>query len=99
MHEERVINLATVPEASDVDFTQTAPGSWLIAKVPWSEAENKVSAINADAYLAQHLEIPPGSACLLVERETWLRSNRLTQVRQAFPGDAYHLIARFKPSR
>lgn len=98
VYEERLINLLTVPEADHVDFSQTAPGRWLIENVPWSDGENIVSAVNAAPEIATHLGLATGSACLVVERDTWANGNHVTHVRQFFPGDCYRLSSRFRPS-
>lgn len=97
--EERLIGLAAVPEAAKVDFHDTSPGAWLLGHVPWTEAEHRISAVNADAEIAALLAVEAGAACLAVERRTWRGGERITYVRNIFPGDAYDLIARFGPSR
>lgn len=96
--EERLISLAAVPEAENASFTSQPPGSWLLQHVPWTEAEHRFSAINADARLAGLLDVSEGVACLCVERRTWRGDATITFVRQTFLGDAYHLVARFGPA-
>ncbi len=98
VYEERLINLRVVPEADHVDFSLIAPGRWLIEYVPWSDAENKVTAINADADIALRLAISTGDSCVVVERDTWTNGNHVTHVRQFIRGDCYQLSSRFKPS-
>ena len=95
--EERLINLATVPEAEAVDFAGTAPGSWLLGHVPWTEAEHRISAANVARPVAALLAIEPTAACLVLERRTWRGEDRITHVRLVFPGEAYDLVARFSP--
>jgi GntR family histidine utilization transcriptional repressor len=95
--EERLINLETVPEARDVDFAATAPGSWLLGHVPWTEAEHRISASHPSKAAAGLLSVEPTAACLVMERGTWRGSDRITHVRLTFPGDAYDLVARFAP--
>jgi GntR family histidine utilization transcriptional repressor len=95
--EERLISLATVPEASDMDFSQEPPGSWLLSHVPWTEAEHRIRAINAGDDVAGLLEVAPNSACLTLERRTWRGREHITHVRQVFPGTGFDLVARFAP--
>jgi GntR family histidine utilization transcriptional repressor len=97
--EERLINLETVPEAEAVDFERTAPGSWLLGHVPWTEAEHRISAANVARPVAALLGIGATAACLVLERRTWRGEDRITHVRLVFPGEAYDLIARFSPQR
>ncbi len=96
-HEHRVINLKAVPEAAEVDFATISPGSWLLKQVPWSEGENRISAIAVHREQARLLELPEGSACLKVERETRRRGRVITTVQQVFDGAHYSLVARFRP--
>ena len=97
--EDRLISLAAVPEAADADFMAEPPGAWLLHHVPWTEAENRISAVGADAAAAELLALDPGTALLAVERRTWRAGEPVTWVRQLFPGEAYDLVARFGPAR
>lgn len=96
--EDRLINLDAVPQAEAVDFTVEPLGTWLIAHVPWTEAEHHISAISADAAVAGALEIAIGTACLVIQRRTWRSSRTVTAVRLVYPGAAHHLVARFQRS-
>lgn len=96
--EERLINLAAVPEAEGVDFSQVPPGSWLLSHVPWTEAEHRIAAIQAGADGAA-LGLAADAACLLLDRRTWRQTKTtpapVTAVRQLFPGTMFDLVARF----
>ena len=96
--EERLINLANVPEAATADFARTPPGQWLVRQVPWSTAEHRIRAVSASAAMAAMLGIPKGAACLVVERRTWSGLGPITQVRLTYPGDSHELVAHFTPS-
>ena len=95
--EERLISLLAVPEAAAASFVSKPPGSWLLDHVPWSEAEHRFSAVNAERRVAELLATTEGAACLCVERRTWRADATITFVRQTFLGSAYHLVARFSP--
>lgn len=95
--ERRLINPAVVPEMLEVDFSTMAPGSWLLQHVSWTRGEHRISAVAATAAEASLLEVPTGTACLVIDRQTWLGEQPITWVRQMFLGDAYDLIARFSP--
>lgn len=97
-HERRIISLEEVPEAEQVDFTGQAPGSWLLKHVPWTQARNRVSAINPAPATARLLKIPSAAACLQIERLTWRMNRPVTAVIQTFPGDRYDLVGQFTPS-
>ena len=95
--EERLINLTATPEAAEANFTDVAPGSWLLAKAPWTRAEHRIRARPADFRRAALLSIPPGTACLAIDRRTWSGDAAITYVRLTYPGEAHELIARFSP--
>ena len=97
--EHRIISTAGVPEALSADFTGQAPGSWLLAHVPWSDARHRISAVSADAATARRLSTPKGHACLQLERWTWRAGQGVTFARQTYPGDAYDLAAEFTAGR
>ncbi len=95
--EERLISLTAVPEAATEDFAATPPGTWLVQRVPWTNAEHRISASGADAGTAAALGIAEGRPCLVVERRTWSADQPVTFVRLTYPGEANQLVARFKP--
>ncbi len=92
--EYRLINLSEVPAAREVDFRLESPGRWLLGHVPWTDAEHRITAIAASAEIAKSLRLPPAAPCLSIERWTWRTAERLTYVRQVYPGD-HALTARF----
>lgn len=97
--ERRLVSLDAVPDAGGVDFDAEPPGGWLLRSAPWTAAENRISAIAADADVAHALGLDVGAPCLEVERHTWREDRGVTRVWQTFPGSAYHLVARFEPGR
>ena len=96
--EDRLINVQAVPDALKQDFSTTPPNTWLVGHVPWTEAEHRITACNADKRVAADLGIDPGAACLVIERRTWRNGEPITAVRITHPGQLYDLIARFTPT-
>ena len=94
--EHRLINLEAVPDARRERFRKGSPGRWLLARVPWTEAEHQISALNASRVIAGHLKIARNQACLCIERLTWRDGQRITYVRLLYPCDQHRLIARFQ---
>ncbi len=92
--EDRLINLTAVPSARDADFALTPPGSWLLAHVPWTEAEHRITAAAAGEQ-ASLLKVPADKPCLVLERWTWREKESITYVRMVFHGDNFDLTARF----
>lgn len=93
--EHRLVNLAEVPAIASADLTLEAPGTWLLAHHPWTEAEHRISAESATAALAKALECAPGSSCLTIRRRTWRGDTPVTLVTQHFAPGRHELVARF----
>lgn len=95
--ERRVIALSAVPDAAQENFTNIAPGTWLLHHVPWTAARHRIRAVEASAAEAKVLGLRPRGACLELERMTWRAGEVVTHVRQLFRGDRYDLVAEFRP--
>ena len=93
--ERRFVNLAEVPGIASADLAREAPGTWLLAHAPWTEAEHRISAESASRAVAKALACPTGSACLAVHRRTWRGDTPVTSVTQHFAPGRHELIARF----
>jgi GntR family transcriptional regulator, histidine utilization repressor len=97
-YEERLINLDVVAAASEIDFSNMPPGTWLLGHVPWNEAEHQITACLAEDDARKALALKKPAACLVVERRTWRKSRIITAVRVTYPNDLYRLTARFTPA-
>jgi GntR family transcriptional regulator, histidine utilization repressor len=97
--EERLINLGVVPQAADTDFTDQAPGPWLLEHIPWNAAEHRIAAEAASAAAAEMLNIAANTPVLVVERQTWRLDETVTHVRLTYPGASHAVTARFTPSQ
>ena len=97
--EERLINLEAAPRAARQGFLKTSPGEWLLAHVPWSQAEHTILARAARGRTAELLKLRPGSPCLVVERQTWDGEVPVTFARLWHPGEEHRLVGRFEPRR
>jgi len=97
--EERHINLTAVPEAAHQSFDDTPPSRWLLENVSWTRAEHVILAINASDEMAELLDIAKGTACLRVERTTWLADIPVTYVVLTYPGNTHRLVGVFSPGQ
>lgn len=95
--EQRLINVTAVPDAVRVDFASLSPGPWLMAEVPWTEAEHRIRAAAAGRDVAAALHVATASHCLVVDRRTWSAGQPITAVTLTYPGEAHQLVARFTP--
>lgn len=85
--EDRWIVLDTVPSARDVAFVALGPNEWLIAEVPFTNAQLSFSARVAGRDLATFLNAAEGDALYTVERTTWLDNRPVTFARMSYrPG-------------
>jgi GntR family histidine utilization transcriptional repressor len=96
-YEQRLINLRAVPEATNESFAETAPGAWLLSRVPWRLAEHRIRAVSPDPQIAAILKIRARTPCLVVERTTRGADSVITFVRLTYPGNLHELVASFTP--
>ncbi|MEM7404293.1 MAG: UTRA domain-containing protein [Pseudomonadota bacterium] len=89
--EERWINLESVPEARAESFRERSPNAWLLATRPWFDVEHIISAANAEARVAERLELTVGEALMVVERRTWDGDSVITFARMMHPGTFYRI--------
>lgn len=94
--EQRIININAVKNVEGADFTKIPPGNWLVEMVPWSSAQNRISAISADGHISKSLEISEHFACLLVERLTRNNLETITYVRLIYSGKQHSIVALFE---
>jgi GntR family histidine utilization transcriptional repressor len=83
--EERWVFLDTVPAAAAEPFDTVGPNEWLVARLPFSEAEMAFSAARAEARLAGFLGLAEGDPVFRAERTTWLEGRPVTRARLSYP--------------
>lgn len=93
--EHRLVNATSVPEALNVDFNQTPPGTWLLQEVSWTRGEYRIGAESVSETDAVILGCPAGTPCLVLERRTWRGDAPVTWARQLFLAGEMELVARF----
>jgi GntR family histidine utilization transcriptional repressor len=97
--EERLINLDVAPAARKQSFRKLSPGEWLLREVPCTEARHSILARAARGNTARLLQLAPGGACLVVERQTWDGDTPVTFARLWHPGEQHRLVGRFEPRK
>ncbi len=97
--EERLVNIDAAPDIVRQPLETTAPGPWLLAHVPWTEAEHTISACEAGPDESEALALALNTACLVVERRTWNGDMPVTLARLWHPGARHKLKGRFEPAR
>lgn len=87
VYEDRWINLAAVPKARKVDFTEISANEWLVRNVPFEGGEIAFSAIVAGKRDAAILRCAQGDGLMAIDRITRRSGQVVTAVRQIFkPG-------------
>jgi GntR family histidine utilization transcriptional repressor len=87
VYEDRWINLAAVPKARKVDFTEISANEWLVRNVPFEGGEIAFSAIVAGKRDAAILCCAQGDGLMAIDRITRRSGQVVTAVRQIFkPG-------------
>ncbi len=97
--EHRQISLGTVPAARNAPFPSVPPGSWLLTRVPWTEAEHVIGATAATGTMSELLQVASGTACLEITRRTWNGTGPISQARLVYAGTTHRVTARFAPPR
>jgi GntR family histidine utilization transcriptional repressor len=97
--EERLVNIDAAPGIVSQPLDKVGAGPWLLAHVPWTQAEHTISAIEAGPNEAAALGMEVGAACLVVERRTWNGDTPVTLARLWHPGTQHRLVGRFEPGR
>jgi GntR family transcriptional regulator, histidine utilization repressor len=97
--EERLVNIEAAPNITCQPLESQSPGNWLLAAVPWTEAQHEIFARAAPRAIAADMKVRPGTACLVVDRRTWNSGTPVTLARMWHAGSNHHLTGHFKPSR
>jgi GntR family transcriptional regulator, histidine utilization repressor len=92
--EDRWINLSTVPQAAEADFSATGPNEWLVSTVPYTKVEVRFAATSAVGPVARHLQTRSGEPIFMAERMTMLSGQSVTFVRLYF-ASGYQMVAHY----
>lgn len=91
VYEDRWINLATMPTIETVNLETQSANEWLVANAPFTEGDIAFSAANADAVVAEIMNVDLNEALFVIERSTWNNGASITSVRLTFaPGYRMH---------
>lgn len=89
--EDRWINVAAVPEITEVDLGEISANEWLVENVAFSKGDLAFSARGAEPEDARLLQAPAGAALFVTERTTCRGAQPITAVRLLYaPGYRLH---------
>jgi GntR family histidine utilization transcriptional repressor len=94
--EDRYVNPAVAPNFLGQDFTRTTPSDHLLAILPVTEIEHKISSRLADKKECALLQIAACKPCLELCRRSWCGHQTVTYVRMINPGSKYNIGGRSK---
>jgi len=88
---DRWVNIEAVPQIVDVDMSTISANEWLVANAPFTRGDISLSAVEADAPMAERLNARSGEALFVIDRTTWNSDTAITCVRLTFhPGYRMH---------
>jgi GntR family histidine utilization transcriptional repressor len=93
--EDRHVNPALAPDLLEQDFTRVTPSRVLFEHAPLTEAEQVVEAVLATHEQAALLDVPAGSALLMVSRRTVSQGAVASIARLYHPGARFRLVGSF----
>lgn len=87
--EDRWVNPACAPAYLEQDYTRITPNEHLMVAAPLQGATYSIEALPAPREVAEMLAISPGSACLVLKRQTSSNGLVASVVTMWHPGDLY----------
>lgn len=84
VHENRWINPESVPDILTLDLANNNANEWLVAHAPFTRGDIGISAIQADAKLADIFDTQVNDALIVVDRTTWNIDQSITMVRLTY---------------
>ena len=88
--EDRWVNLSAVPTFHDAPLNDLSPNEWLVRNAPFAHGTLDYSAAPASPIEATHLNCPPGTPLMILERRTFGPDAPVTFMRLSYaPG--HHL--------
>jgi GntR family histidine utilization transcriptional repressor len=93
--EDRHVNPALAPDLLTRDLRVVTPSAVLFEHAPLTEAEQVVEAVIASAEQAKLLDVPTGSALLMVSRRTVSQGEVASIARLYHPGARFRLVGSF----
>ncbi|MEM8663497.1 MAG: UTRA domain-containing protein [Pseudomonadota bacterium] len=89
--ERRHVNTAISPDFLKQDFTDRAASDFLLATVPFTDAQHTIAAVAAEGRAAALLKVDVGAPCLKLVRRTRLGDALITRAELIHPGADFEL--------
>lgn len=96
--ERRWVDRTLVPEYEHIDLVKESSYQFLMRTAPLQKVEHTVRAMLADQEVQDALELPSGTACLMLRRRTWSADHVASYVELIYVGDRYEMTSTFSPT-
>ncbi|WP_188697974.1 histidine utilization repressor [Silvimonas amylolytica] len=93
--EDRYVNPHLYPRYLEQDFEHLTPSDYMTREAPLQRAEYVITARLPDAVIRQHLRMPAGDPCLVLQRRTWAHEQIATDVTLWHPGARFQFSGSF----
>ncbi len=97
--EDRWVNLETVPDYLDIDFTKTTAHRHLMQVAPLQKAEHELTAVLPTSDQQNFLKIQANEPCLLLKRKTWSGDKLVSYAELIYPASRYSFGGVFTPGK
>ncbi len=93
--EDRYVNPHLYPRYLEQDFAHLTPSDYMTREAPLQRAEYVITARLPEADIRQHLRMPAGDPCLVLQRRTWAHEQVATDVTLWHPGARFQFSGAF----
>ncbi len=97
--EDRYVNPSLVPSFLEQDFTRQTTGGYLLANIPYTHADHRISAALPTVDQSNWLDLADEEPVLVLERRTYCPEGVITIVRLYHPSSRFEFGGTFIPDR
>ncbi|MCF8468927.1 MAG: UTRA domain-containing protein [Sneathiella sp.] len=91
MLEDRHVNPAFIPEFLDADFTKITADTLISSKFALLSHSHVIQAAVSNAEINHFLELEATTACIVINRKTWLGNDVISTAKMVCPGNRFQL--------
>ena len=91
MLEDRYVNPALIPDFLEVDFTKITADTLINNKFTLLSHSHVIQAAVSNAEINHFLELEATTACIVINRKTWLGEDMVSAAKLVFPGNRFQL--------
>ncbi|WP_373083748.1 UTRA domain-containing protein [Sneathiella sp.] len=92
MLEDRYVNADFIPDFLDKDFTKITVDTLISNSFALLSHTHVIQAAVSNAEINHFLELTTATACLVINRKTWMGEAVISTAKMIFPGNRYQLV-------